>query len=223
MSGKEELIPALTDQLPDKSTCSLTKPNSLIDGCINEMKSVATDDGYAIVGTAIAAGAGLKAYFKKHNVVMEGAKALGLEGIAACGAGMINTAIKNCDETDPTKLNLPSISDNKITEPIIPTTTPLTSDMFESKIPTSSPLSTGTESTISSLTPLPSSSVEPSISSLPSLSNSSVGSTTHNFVPVPVLDNPIIPPIAPVPTLDPLPSFTTDSSLLGAGLDHQPH
>lgn len=56
MSGKEDLIPGLTDQIPEKPTCSLTQPHSLIDGCIDGMKSAATDPGYVIAGGGVAAG-----------------------------------------------------------------------------------------------------------------------------------------------------------------------
>lgn len=58
------------------------------------------------------------------------------------------------------------------------------------------PLAAANEPPSSSLTPLPSSSVGPSIS------NSSIGNATHNFAPVPGLDNPVIPPIVPIPTLN---------------------
>lgn len=56
MSGKEDLIPGLTDQIPEKPTCSLTQPHSLIDGCIDGMKSADTDPGYVIAGGGVAAG-----------------------------------------------------------------------------------------------------------------------------------------------------------------------
>ena len=65
MRGKEDMIPGITDELPDKPTCSLTKPNSLIDGCINEMRRVATDRGYVIAGGGLAASTA--AILKKYN------------------------------------------------------------------------------------------------------------------------------------------------------------
>lgn len=105
MSGKEDLIPGLTDQISEKPTCSLTQPHSLIDGYINEMKSAATNPGY--VGAV--SGAAAIAVAKSNNPISTLSNIAGAEGVIACSAGIINTAIKNCNETNPNKVNLPSI------------------------------------------------------------------------------------------------------------------
>lgn len=76
--------------------------------------------------------------------------------------------------------------------PLIPTTQPATSVMFESKMPPIPPLAAANEPPSTSLL---GPAISETVSSLPSV----------------------------VPSLDPLPSSSIDSSLLGIGLDYHPH
>lgn len=202
MSGKEDLIPGLTSELPEKPTCSITKPNSLVQGCINEMKNAATNPGYALMGAGAAGGA---AWLAKNNPIGSAAKAFGAEGISACGAGAINTAIDNCKATDPNKSNLSSSVVNKFPELTIPTTTPLVNSISESKMPPIPSLSAANE-------PPPSSLISPTVSSV---TPPSAGTSLPSLPP----SISSAPNGASIPSLDPIPSSTTDSSLMGVGMD----
>ena len=89
------------------STCSLTQPNSLVQGCLDGVAGAATNPGSAGLAAASAGGAAYLANNSGTNPLTAVGSVLGTETLGACAAGAINTAVNNCNQTSTVNNSTP--------------------------------------------------------------------------------------------------------------------